>query len=494
VTGPRVVTASGTLEGETVEADVGASVRRFLGVPYAAAPEGSRRWRRPARPEPWRGVRAARVFGPAAPQTAGLPSVLPSFRPAVTAEDCLTLNVWTPALDGHRPVLVWIHGGAFTSGGSSQPVYDGARLAAEHDLVVVTLNYRLGALGFLSPPDAAGDRVANAGLHDQLAALAWVREHAGGFGGDPSSVTVVGESAGAGSILHLLTAAGGPQSFDRAIAQSGEPRTLTQEQGATVAATFTRMVEAHGGDAARLESTPLPVLLAAQDAVARELFGTVGVMVYAPTVDGEFLADDVLAATAGGRGADVAVVLGTTRDELRLFPDPTSDTLDPERLRRRVARLVPASDPISTVSAYRVQLGAGATNGDVWEAVRTDALMRIPNLRLAEARAANDATTFLYRFDWAAPHLGAAYAVDLPFTFGTFDRESWGTAVGADAAAEALGRALRASWAAFARDAVPSTDDVAWPAYEPARRATMLFDRMSRVVDDPDAPIRGCYA
>ena len=384
-------------------------------------------------------MRAARSFGPAAPQTTPLPSPLPSFHPESMSEDCLTVNAWTPGLDGHRPVLVWIHGGAFTSGGASQPVYDGARLAAEQDVVVVTLNYRLGALGFLSPPGGDDERLANVGLHDQLAGLAWVRDHAAGLGGDPRSVTVVGESAGAGSILHLLTAAAGPLPFDRAIAQSGEPRTLTREQGETVAAAFTHTVEADGGDAGHLESTPLPALLAAQDAVARALFGTVGVMVYAPTVDGRLLRDDVLAATGAGRGAAVPLVLGTTREELRLFPDPASDGLDDERLGRRVARLVPAGEPAATVAAYREQLGAGTIAGDIWEAVRTDAMMRIPNLRLAEHRAAHHATTFVYRFDWAAPGVGAAHAVDLPFTFATFDREGWGTAVGADADAEQLG-------------------------------------------------------
>ena len=428
MSGPRAVTTSGAVEGETVEAGAPGgprgvrTVRRFLGIPYAAAPAGPRRWCRPAPPERWRGTRPAREFGPAAAQTTGLASPLPPFRPAFVGEDCLTLNVWTPALDGRRPVLVWIHGGAFLGGGSSQPVYDGARLAAEHDLVVVTINYRLGALGFLSPSEPGTDRVANAGLHDQLAALAWVRDHAPEFGGDPGSVTVVGESAGAGSILHLLTATGGTRSFDRAIAQSGEPRTLTAEQGVTVAAAFARAVDAAGGDATHLESTPLPALLAAQEAVARELFGTVGVMVYAPTVDGELLADDVLTATAAGRGAPVPLVHGTTRDELRLFADPAADGLDDERLRRRVARLVPAHDPAATVDAYRAHQGAATSNGDVWEAVRTDALMRIPNLRLAVARAARGATSFVYRFDWAAPNLGAAHGVDLPFTFGTFDR------------------------------------------------------------------------
>ena len=219
MTGPRVETVSGVLEGAIVEAPTGAPMHRFLGVPYAAPPIGPHRWARPLPPAPWADVRLADTFGPAAPQLPSPALVFPAFRPPATAEDCLTLNVWTPELTGARPVMVWIHGGAFTTGGSSQPVYDGARLAAEHDLVVVTVNYRLGALGFLNPDDATpdGDVVANAGLHDQLAALRWVHEHAAALGGNPAAITVFGESAGAGSILHLMSATGVPP-FRRAIA------------------------------------------------------------------------------------------------------------------------------------------------------------------------------------------------------------------------------------------------------------------------------------
>jgi len=492
VTGPRVDTVAGTVEGETVPVPDLGDLRRFLGVPYAAAPDGPRRWRPPQPARPWPGVRPARTFGPAAPQTRGLASPLPSFQPTVTGDDCLSLNVWTPALDGRRPVLVWIHGGAYTSGGSSQPVYDAARLAAEHDLVVVTINYRLGVLGFLTPLDGGDGTVANAGLHDQRAALAWVRDHIAGFGGDAGSVTAVGESAGAGSILHLLAAAD-PPPFDRAVAQSGEPRTLSRDDGATVAEAFARAVGDAGGDPAHLDAAPLPLLLDAQDRVARDLFGTIGIMVYAPTVDDALLTDDVRAATAAGAGAAVPLVLGTTRDELHLFPDPASATLDAARLTRRAARLVPGTDPAATIEAYRAELGGDPTPGAVWEALRTGTLMRIPNLRLAEQRAAHHAATHLYRFDWAAPTIGAAHAVDVPFTFGTFDREGWGTAVGADRDAEHLGRELRARWAAFARRGTPNPGEVDWPPYQPPRRATMLFDRASRVVDDPDRAVRACH-
>jgi para-nitrobenzyl esterase len=489
VSPPRVVTATGTVEGDTVSAPDGTPVRRFLGIPYAGAPTGAGRWRRPPAVTPWTGVRAAREFGPAAPQTRGLSSVLPAFQPDSTSEDCLTLNVWTPALDGRRPVMVWIHGGAFTSGGASQPVYDCARLAADGDVVVVTLNYRLGVLGFLCPDDASpgADVVANAGLHDQLAALAWVRDNASGFGGDVESLTAFGESAGAGSILHLLTAGTAGSPFDRAIAQSGEPRTLSRDDAARVAASIATAVGVEAADTAHLAAIPLDALLAAQDRVAMELFGTVGVMPYAPAVDDALLPTSVLDATTAGGGADVPLVLGTTRDELGLFPDPTSATLDDDRLHR----LVPGPDPAATIAAYRAGLGDQPTNGDVWEAVRTDALMWVPNLYLAEARASVGATTYLYRFDWPAPGVGAAHAVDLPFTFGTFDREGWGAAVGADSAAEALGARLRQHWTTFARTGHPDAATASpWPPYERSRRATHLFAGVDAVVDDPDGERR----
>lgn len=493
MTAPRLETTGGTLDGATVTDPTGRLVHRFLGVPYAAPPVGDQRWCRPIPAPPWTGVRAADTYGATAPQRESLASALPPFRPRVTAEDCLTLNVWTPELTGRRPVMVWIHGGAFTTGGSSQPVYDAARLAAEHDVVVVTVNYRLGALGFLHLDDAhpGGDVVANAGLHDQLAALGWVRDHAAAFGGDPRAITVFGESAGAGSILHLLAAAVPHLPFARAIAQSGEPRTLDPDQARTVAATFAAAVGVEHADAKHLRDVPLDVILDAQDAVTLELVSTIGVMPFAPAVDGGLLDEDVRVGFAAGRGAAVDLLLGTTRDELRLFGDPSSATLDDDRLRRRVARLLRTDDARATLAAYRAALGTDATNGDIWEALRTNTLMRIPNLQLAEARATAGAPAFLYRFDWAAPRLGAAHAVDIPFTFGTFDREGWGDAVGHDDDADRLGADLRAAWAAFARRGTPDTDRLGtWPPYEPPRRPTMLLDRQSGVADDPDRLIR----
>jgi para-nitrobenzyl esterase len=236
---------------------------------------------------------------------------------------------------------------------------------------------------------------------------------------------------------------------------------------------------------------PVDAVLDAQDRVAVELVATIGVMPFAPAVDGGLLDRDVRAGVAAGHGASIDLLLGTTRDELRLFPDPAIATMDEARLRRRVHRLVPDADPTVTIDSYRAALDADVTSSEVWDAVRTDTMMRIPNLRVAESRAALGVPAFVYRFDWAAPGLGAAHAVDLPFTFGTFDREGWGDAIGYDADAEALGINLRAAWAGFARHGAPGAAALGpWPRYEPPRRATMLLGRQPGVIDDPEGLIR----
>ncbi len=486
---PRVETAYGVVEGGTVTAPDGSTVHSFLGIPYAASTAGEQRWRAPTPPHPWPGVRPAITFGPAAPQADPLPTPLPGFKPDHgTSEDCLSVNVWTPGLDGaQRPVMVWIHGGAYTSGGSAQPVYDAARLVSEGDVMVVTMNYRLGALGFLA---LGGDTDANCGLLDQLAALRWVREHARVLGGDPRRMTVFGESAGAGSILHLAASPLGRDAFDGAIAQSGEPRTLGAGQASEVAAAFARHLGLRRADPPRLRGIPVSRLLDAQTSVIAELAASMGMMPLAPVLDGRVCDLDVTAAFAAGRAASVPLVIGTTREELRLFPDPRSTGVDDPRLGRWVAKMLSTDErgAARAVDTYRATLGPHATNGDVWEAVRTDAMMRVPNLRVAEAQAQHQTSTFVYRFDWSAPGLGAAHAIDVPFTFGTFDREGWGEVVGHDQRAERLGTAMRAAWTAFAR-----TGDPSWPAYETRTRPTMIFDADCRVELDPDGATSALY-
>ncbi|HEY8215798.1 MAG TPA: carboxylesterase family protein [Acidimicrobiia bacterium] len=488
--GPVVDTASGRVRGATVAAPDGPRVHRFLGIPYAAPPLGDLRWRTPQPPVPWPGTRDAAAFGDAAPQADPIEDRLPGFKVRRASEDCLTLNVWTPALDGARPVMVWIHGGAYTSGGSAQPVYDAARLAAEGDLVVVTINYRLGALGFLAP---AGDATANCGLHDQLAALAWVRVHAAAFGGDARRVTAFGESAGAGSILHLLASRLRKGAFERAIVQSGEPRTLTRDEAAVVAVAVARSVGLGAPDAGRLRTVPVERLVAAQEAAVAETATTIGMMPFNPSIDGDLCDRTVRDAIGAGRADDAAIVIGTTRDELSLFADPRAASLDGPRLARWAARLLSdGADVDAAIAAYEAQLGDGATKGRIWDALRTDAYMRIPNLQVADAHAARGAATYVYRFDWDAPGLGAAHAVDVPFVFGTFDREGWGRTIGYDADAARLSAVIRRAWATFAATGVPDAG-VDWRAYDSERRPTLLLTRSGALMmDDPGGTTRRC--
>ena len=471
-----MMTSAGAVTGAVVRASDGTEVSRFLGIPYAAPPVGELRWRAPRPPRPWSGTRPALTFAPAAPQGAALETMLPGFRPEhPTDEDCLALNVWTPDVEGASPVIVWFPGGAYLSGATAQPVYDATRLAAESSAVVVTVGYRLGALGFLDPD---GDGLANCGLRDQLAALDWVQRHAAAFGGDPTNITVMGESAGAGSVLHLLVspAVAAAPTFRRAIVQSGQPVTLTADQGRAVSDVFTGHLRVSRADAAALRSIPLDLLLDAQAATSAEMLGAVGPMAFAPVIDDDICDGTIVEGLSSGRARDISVVIGTTRDELALFAPSDDAALDDARLVRQLGRLLGhGQDSVRALADYRQRLPVSATNTDVWIAATTNVMMRGPALDVADAHTGAGGRTFVYRFDWPAPELGAAHGIDLPFTFGTADREGWDEVVGWDRRAEALGRGWRASWSRFAATGDPSPPDLHWPTHDLDDPVVMVF-------------------
>jgi para-nitrobenzyl esterase len=457
---PTVATTAGRVDGR----DEGV-LAVFRGVPFALAP----RWRPPEPPPPWPGARDATEFGPAAPQGPGMATVLPlEDVNAWDEEACLTLNVWAPRGASPKPVLVWFHGGSFMTGSSAMPLYDGARLAAEQGVVVVSTNYRLGALGYAP---VAG--FTNVGVLDQLAALAWVRDNIARFGGDPGRVTIFGESAGAGSVLHLLASPRAAGLVHRAIAQSGATNfTPTADQMGDLADRLRHHVDVDG---------PAAAIVEAQAVVLAELLPIRGVLPYHPTVDGDLIP----ARPQAGLPAGADLLIGTTRDEMTLYVDDWD--LSEDRWQARAARVLenlPLSHPERVIAAY----DDGRPPARRWADFRTDADMWLPCLDVADAHAG---TTFVYRFDWpAAPpneRLRACHAIDLPFTFGTFGAGTWGAFVGGGPDAERLGATLRAAWAAFARGEAP------WPAYEPSRRATMVFDRECRVEDDPRGDVRDAW-
>lgn len=501
----RLETRSGWIEG-AVEDDAagGAPLRVFRGVPYARPPVGPRRWAPPAPEAPWAGVREARAFGPSAPQRPSVLMRMLGMDGAAHDEDCLTLAVWTPARveegpdGGRRPVLVWLHGGAFTAGGCALPVYDGAGLARRGDAVVVTVQYRLGALGWLALPELldAGETGANFGLLDQIAALRWVREHAERLGGDPARITVFGESAGAMSIGALLGAPAAGGLFSRAILQSGAAHNVTPRAGAErTAALFRAALGDLGADLAALRAAPVAAILDAQQRAADESWRHVEGLAFQPACEegarAAVLPRPPLAAIAAGDAREVAVLAGTNRDEWSLFAlaDQKLAALDDEGLVRRVLRAPPrgVGDPEAfarrALAAYRAAR-PGADARALWLALQTDRVFRMPALRLLDAQRAHQPRCFAYLFTWASPaldgRLGACHGLDVPFVFGHAHEARSAQLVGEGPAVQRLAERMMDAWLAFARDADPG-----WPAYDTEKRTTMVLGADSVLESDP---------
>lgn len=461
-----------------------AGVLRFRGIPYAAPPVGRGRWRPPGPAPAWEGVREAHAFGPRAMQNPSpLERALGSDEMPMS-EDCLTCNVWTPSLSGRHPVMVWIHGGGFSGGSSATPWYDGTRFA-QRGVVVVTINYRLGSFGFLHLGDLDGGLAGsgNAGILDQVAALEWVRDNIAAFGGDPGNVTIFGESAGAMSVGTLL---GMPQArglFHRAILQSGAAHNVHDR--ATAQANAARILGGCGLSARDTEAAvelPASALLEAQAAIGEEELANHGLL-FQPVVDGAVLTRPPLEVIAEGLNADVPVVIGTTADEWALFElmDAKLASLGEDGVVRRARRLLgdAAADVVAAYRAARPSLGPA----ELFSALMTDWVFRIPALRLAEAHVGAGGRAYVYEFRWASTafdgRLRSCHALDIPFVFDVLDKASARMFTGPGAPQE-LATAMNTAWADFARSGDPG-----WPAYEPDSRLTQVFDTERSVVADP---------
>lgn len=417
--------------------------------------------------------------------------------PATEAsEDCLTLNVWTPAAgDGkRRPVLVWIHGGGFVFGSGSQAPYDGARLAALGDVVVVTLNYRLGALGFLALPELAdeeGGVCGNFGLLDQIAALRWVRDHAAVFGGDPDQVTIFGESAGGMSVGTLLGTPAARGLFRGAIAQSGAAHNVsTPEQGERVAHALMKELGLSLTDVESLRAVPVSAILSAQQQVIGSLLGSGGGLPFQPVVDGRVLPRQPLEAIADGEASGVSLLIGTNRDEWRLFAlaDAKLRTLDEARLLRRLERAVPGRDAQGRLHAeralevYRRACSAVQETSPIalWNAIEGDRVFGIPAARLADAQSAHAPGVYRYLFTWESPALGgvlgACHGLDVPFVFGTALLPALRAFVGEGPEVAQLCARIQGAWIAFAHGGRPAHEALPhWPRYDPVLRTTLLL-------------------
>lgn len=482
------------------------SVRAWKGIRYAAPPVGALRFRAPQPPERWAEVADATRYGPACPQPI-FPN-MPLDLGAPQGEDCLRLNVWTSSDtepgDG-KPVMVWLHGGAYVLGSGSQALYDGRRLAGSGEVVVVTVNYRVGALGFLDLSSFSTSRRrfdGNVGLRDVLAALGWVRDNIAAFGGDPGKVTLFGESAGAGIVTTLLASPAAEGLFAGAIAQSS-PATSVYDRGRAVRVAET-VLDRLGIDAHRLPDVPTAVLLAASQEVFDEVpVRNPGILAFVPIIDGELLDDYPVKRAQEGRSLPVPLIIGTNKHEAALFrlmrsplmpitPRAITSMFDEIAAEQPDLRL-PTEEQIG--SAYsRLRRRARSLS------IATDVGFRMPSVWLAEGHS-RVAPVYLYRFDYATPLLklllvNAAHATELPYVWGNLGGPKDPTLkLGGAKTARAVSKRVRTRWVNFATHGNPAgpPGEPDWTPYRPAGRACLIIAKRDRLVHDVDARIRAAW-
>ncbi len=485
------------IQSGEVRGRVADGVNVFKGIPYAAPPFGANRLQPPQPVAPWSGVRDALTYGPKPPQPSYPPQVA-LFLPELTSpgEDCLTLNIWSPDLgSAGLPVMVWIPGGMFEYHGTgASPWYDGSRFARD-GIVCVTINYRVGAEGFLY----LGEGNANRGLLDQIAALAWVQENIAAFGGDPGNVTIFGESGGAMSVGMLLSMPCAEGLFLRAIAQSGAAHHVTSVATAQQISQY--LAEKLGVAATReaIAAISTDRLLAAQEELRADLisrpdperWGEVAttMLPWEPVIDGDILPARPIDRIAAGAGAGIDTIVGTNTEEHRLFL-VTSGAIDQVTTEALAGAVAAYGLPIeATLDAYRTA-HPNASAGDLLAAIQTDWYWRIPAIRLADAHAENPSATYMYEFAWRSPQfngrLGACHALEIAFVFDTLGEETE-PLMGTDPPQQ-LADTMHAAWVAFA-----SRGDPGWPKYDLSRRATMRFDTTSELVDDPRSVERALW-
>ena len=449
----------------------------FKGIPFATA----QRFRAPEPITAWSGVRPARDYGDMAPQNATPLQALIGQNGGAQSEDCLSLNVWTPGIDGaKRPVMVWIHGGAFTTGAGSLGLYGGRALSETGDVVVVTINYRLGSLGFLRLDALTGGRIPSRGaegLQDQIAALSWVRANIAAFGGDPGNVTIFGESAGGMSVVALMASPLARGLFHKAICQSGGGHFMnTPAHGDRIAEVFM----GHAGiDAQALETAPLEVLLKAQAAVIAEIDGKadphkLGTMPFQPIIDGTVVPVRPIEAIRQGSASGIALIAGATQEEWKLWTalDPKIQAMDEARLARWAERMFGEHGP------HLIASTPAPSTYERYVAMQTLRAFREPTARLLDAQS-QFASAFHYRFDWRSPAAGGAFgschAIELGFVFGSHKLKGPDNFFGTGETADAINRAMMTAWTSFARSGQPVSGNMPWPARARSGDGLMVF-------------------
>lgn len=479
--------AADSKPGLTIETSLGkvrgisvGKVNAFRGIRYGADTAGARRFLAPVKPAPTSGVFDAFEWGPEAPQASPhteIPEVRATVPQTGMSEDCLRLNVWTQSASGKRPVMVWLHGGGFTSGNGSYTIYDGTNLARRQDVVMVTINHRLNSFGFTYLDGQA----ANVGMLDCIAALEWVRDNISRFGGDPANVTIFGQSGGGAKVSTLLAMPGAKGLFHRAIIQSGSNLVGVAKADA-IKATQTFMAKVGAKSLADLQKLPMQQLIDATNS-------TQGLR-NSPVVDGVTLPANPFSPSAPAISANVPVLIGTTETEVTFFPNQPIDPIDDAQLLARTKAAIPGATDAQAkdvIGIYR-KGRPGVSNIDVALILESDQRFLPGVMTQAELKSAQPAPVYMYYFTWRTPvhdgKLKSLHTLDIPFATANVQESPTMTGTGKDRLP--LEEKMSTAWANFARTGNPNHKGLpTWPKFETKTRATMILDNECKVVNDP---------